>query len=110
MKRLLIIGAGSEQVVAINKACSMGIEVIVTDMNPSAPGMALAHHAEVVSTHDVAGNLRVAQSFKVHGVITLSSETAVPVVAHIATVMGLPSFSQETAFWATNKNAMRKTT
>ena len=108
MKRLLIIGAGSEQVVAINMARSMGIEVIVTDMNPSAPGMVFAHHAELVSTHDVAGNLRVAQLFKVNGVITLSSETAVPVVAHIATVMGLPSFSQETAFWATNKNAMRE--
>lgn len=108
MKRLLIIGAGSEQVVAIKMARSMGIEVVVTDINPSAPGMALAHHAEVVSTHDAVGNLAVAQSFHVNGVITLSSETAVPVVAHIAAVMGLASFSQETAFWATNKNAMRE--
>jgi len=47
MKRLLIIGAGSEQVVAIKMARSMGIEVVVTDINPSAPGMALAHHAEL---------------------------------------------------------------
>lgn len=108
MKRLLIIGAGIEQVVAINMAKRMGIEVIVTDLKPDAPGMALAHHTQVVSTHDVAGNLKVAQTFKVDGVLTLSSETAVPVVAHIASVMGLPGFSQDTAFWATNKNAMRQ--
>lgn len=108
MKRLLIIGAGTEQVVAIQMARSMGIEVVVTDLNAAAPGMAMAHHAETVSTSDVQGNLRVAKQYKVNGVMTLSSETAVPVVAHIAETMGLPGFSVDTAYWATNKNAMRE--
>lgn len=108
MKRLLILGAGHEQLVALHKALEMGIEVIATDINPHAPGMQLAHHSRVVSTDDAVGNLEVAQEFRVDGVMTLSSETAVPVVAHIATEMGLPGYSPETAFWATNKNAMRE--
>jgi biotin carboxylase len=107
MKRLLILGAGHEQLVAIHKALELGIEVIATDINPNAPGMHLAHHSRVVSTDDAAGNLRVAKEFEIDGVMTLSSETAVPVVAHISSSMGLPGYSPETAYWATNKNAMR---
>jgi biotin carboxylase len=108
MKRLLIIGAGHEQVGAILMARDMGVEVIATDINPSAPGMGLAHHCRVVSTDNAAGNLEVANAFQIDGVITLSSETAVPVVAHIAEALGLPGYSSETAYWATNKNAMRE--
>jgi len=108
MKRLLVIGAGHEQLGAIRMARNMGVEVIATDINPRAPGMTAAHHARVVSTDNAVGNLHVAKAFQIDGVITLSSETAVPVVAHIAKTLGLPGYSPETAYWATNKNAMRE--
>ena len=108
MKRLLVIGAGPEQLGAIRLARDLGVEVIATDINPRSPGMTVAHHARVVSTKNAAGSLQVAQAFKVDGVITVSSETGVPVVAHIAHAMGLPGFSPDTAHWATNKNAMRE--
>jgi biotin carboxylase len=108
MKRLLVIGAGHEQAQAIGMARQMGLEVIATDINPGAPGMRLAHHACVVSTNDTEGNLTVARSFNIDGVMTLSSETAVPVVAHIAQALKLNGISTDTAYWATNKNAMRE--
>lgn len=108
MKRLMVIGAGQEQLGAICMARDMGVEVIATDINPNAPGMKVAHHSRVVSTDDMAGNLQVATAFKIDGVMTLSSETAVPVVAHIVQTLGLPGYGPETAYWATNKNAMRE--
>jgi len=108
MKRLLVIGAGHEQLGAIRMARDMGVEVIATDINPCAPGMTVAHHARVVSTDNAAGNLQVAKAFQIDGVITLSSETAVPVVAHIVQTLGLPGYGPDTAYWATNKNAMRE--
>lgn len=105
---LLIIGAGHEQVPAIRKAQAMGYRVAVTDMNPDAPGMALADAARVVSTADKAGNLAVARELAIGGVMTIGSETAVPVVAHVAAALGLPGYSEATALAATNKNTMRE--
>lgn len=106
-KTLMIIGAGHEQVPAIKMAAEMGYRVLTTDRNPEAPGIAHAHCFELVSTGDKEGNLEAARKHAIAGVMTLGSETAVPVVAHIAQVLGLPGVSEETAYKATNKNAMR---
>ena len=83
-KTLLIIGAGHEQVGAIIQAQQLGHRVVVTDRNPHAPGLKHADAYELVSTSDAAGNLAVAKRYAIDGVMTLGSETAVPVVAHIA--------------------------
>jgi len=105
---LLIIGAGHEQVPAIRKARMMGLRVAVTDANPDAPGMSLADVSRVVSTNDRSGNLAIARELSVAGVMTLGSERAVPVVAHVASSLGLPGYSEATALAATNKNVMRE--
>lgn len=106
-KTLMIIGAGHEQVPAIRMAAEMGYRVLTTDRNPEAPGVVYAQCFELVSTGDKEGNLAAARKHAIAGVMTLGSETAVPVVAHVAQVLGLPGFSEETAYKATNKNAMR---
>lgn len=106
-KTLMIIGAGHEQVPAIKMAAEMGYRVLTTDRNPEAPGVVYAQCFELVSTGDKEGNLAAARKHAIEGVMTLGSETAVPVVAHIAQVLGLPGFSEETAYKATNKNSMR---
>jgi len=109
MTRLVhIIGAGHEQVPAIRMAREMGCRVLVTDRNPGAPGVAEADLFEPVSTADKEGNLEAARRHGVQAVMTLGSETAVPVVARIASALGLPGISEDTAFKATNKNAMRE--
>ncbi len=107
-RTLLVIGAGHEQVPAILKAREMGFQVAVTDLNPEAPGMGLADFSRVVSTADREGNLAVARELAIDGVMTIGSETAVPVVAHVAASMGLPGYSEATALAATNKNKMRE--
>ena len=104
---LLIIGAGHEQVPVIRKAKALGYRVAVTDRNPHAPGMALADLSAAISTADGPATLDFARRNGIGGVMTLSSETAVPVVALLTETLGLNGFSQATALAATNKNVMR---
>jgi biotin carboxylase len=106
-KTILIVGAGHEQVPAILTAQQLGLRVVTSDRNPAAPGSRVADHFELADTADKNANLRIARTYKANGVMTLGSETAVPVVAFVARELGLPGYSEETAFLATNKNGMR---
>lgn len=107
MKKILIIGAGIEQVPAIKIAKQMGYYVVTTDFNPSAPGMSFADKSFVISTNDKEKNLEVAIQEKVDGVMAICSETAVSVVGHICDQLGLKGLSASTAIQSTNKGAMR---
>lgn len=108
MKRILIIGAGTEQIAVIREAKLMGHFVIVTDFNPNAPGIAFADKFVLVSTTDGPGNAEVGKKENIDGVLTVCSETAVPTVAYVANELNLPSFSKRTALLGTNKSEMRK--
>ncbi len=109
MKKILIVGAGIEQVPAIKIAKEMGHTVLVSDMSPAAPGIPFADKSYIVSTKDYEGNLKIASEENIDGIMTLCSETAIPVVAKVSSKLGLPGFSERTAFAATNKGAMRET-
>ncbi len=108
MKKVLIIGAGLEQINAIKKAKELGLFVVVTDLSPKAPGIQFADSYEQISTNDKIGNLNCAKKYKVNGVLTVCSETAVPTVAFVCEALRLPSFSINTAEYATNKAQMRQ--
>lgn len=108
MKKVLVIGAGVEQVPAIQIAKAEGHYVITTDMSMKAPGIPLADKAYKVSTTDAAGNLEIAQKEKIDAVLTVCSETAVPTVAHVAHELKLPGWKKDIALKATNKLEMRK--
>ncbi len=107
-KKLLIIGAGVEQVPAIQIAKEMGYFVITSDYNPKAPGMSLADASFIISTNDKKGNLELARKEQIDGVMTVCSETAIPVMGHVCEQLGLPGFTLDTAVKSTNKGAMRK--
>ena len=108
MKKILIIGAGIEQVESIKMAREMGHYVITSDMNLSAPGVKYADKAYEYSTTDSKGNISLAQKEGIDGVMTVCSETAVPTVAAVAEALHLPGFKMDTALKATNKAEMRK--
>ena len=108
-KKLLVVGAGHEQVPAIVRAKQFGIKVYATDWDSEAPGAKLANKFEKISTADKDKNLEFAQASKVDGVMTLSSELAVPVVAYVAEKMALNTgLDQDIALRATNKNVMHR--
>lgn len=76
MKTLLILGAGKEQVAAINAAKAKGIRTLVLDFNPKADGRALADEFHLVSTRDRDAILNFVRSYagKIDGVMTIASD------------------------------------
>jgi biotin carboxylase len=107
-KTVLLVGAGRHQRRAIQRAHELGVRVVAVDRNEGAPGLAHADVAEVVDFVDVERVIEVARSHAVDGVLTISADRAVPVVAAVAEAVGLPGIGTETAHAMTNKIAMRR--
>ena len=112
MKRnLIVIGGGLLQVPLIERAKSMGLNVLVFDISPEAPGMQIADESVIMSTQDSDGCVRKARKLSgvkpIHGVIT-SGTDASKVVAAIAGALKLPGIRYADAEAASNKVLMRK--
>ena len=109
MKTVLFVGAGRHQRRAILRARELGLRTVAVDRNPEAPGLQAADAGEAVDFEDVAGVTEVARRHAVDGVLTISADRAVPVVAAVAEALGLPGIGTETARLMTHKIAMRRT-
>src|SRR5689334_5574764 len=103
-----MVGAGRHQRRAILRAQELGLRVVGVDRNADAPGLAAADVGEVVDFTDVATVTEVARKHAVDGVLTVSADRAVPVVAAVAEALGLPGIGTETAHAMTHKVAMRR--
>ena len=109
VKTVLFVGAGRHQRRAILRAKELGLRVVAVDRNPDAPGLQVADVGEAVDFTDVAAVTEVARRHGVDGVLTVSADRAVPVVAAVAEALGLPGIGTETAHLMTHKIAMRRT-
>ncbi len=109
-RRLLIIGAGVEQIRAYELAREMGLEVIGTDRNPDAPALAYADHQLISDTHDPGANVKAALAFHaehpIHGVMTIAHDVPLT-VARVAEALDLPHIPIEAAELAIDKLAMK---
>jgi biotin carboxylase len=105
---VLFIGAGRHQRRALERLRELDVRVIAVDRNPAAPGLSVAAVGEVVDFRDVAAVAELGRRHAVDGVTTFAADRAVPVVARIAEVLGLPGIGSETAHLMTNKIAMRR--
>ncbi len=108
MRTVLFVGAGRHQRRAIAQAKALKLRVVAVDRNPDAPGLAEADIAKVVDFSDVEQVLKATARIKLDGVLTVSADRAVPVVAAVAEARGLPGIGVETAHLLTNKIAMRR--
>jgi biotin carboxylase len=108
VKTVLFVGAGRHQRRAIAQARAQGLRVVAVDRNPDAPGLAEADVAEVVDFSDVDAVIEVGRRHAVNGVLTISADRAVPVVAAVAEALGLPGIGTDTAYVMTQKIAMRR--
>jgi biotin carboxylase len=106
-KTVLFVGAGRHQRRAILRAKELGLRVAAVDRNPDAPGLQEADIAKVVDFADVDAVLKATARLKLDGVLTVSADRAVPVVAAVAEERGLPGIGVETAHLMTHKVAMR---
>jgi len=111
-KTILIVSGGIEAVAGIRVAKDMGLHVVVSDMNPNAPGFAVADDRILASTYDVAATVAAATDFHrnvrpIDGVICIASDVPLT-VASVAAALGLPGIPVAAARLATDKLAMKQ--
>lgn len=108
--RLLIIGAGLEQVPAYQLAKDKGLSVVGTDMNADAPAFEFADDTLIASTRDVDETLAVvgayAAKFPIDGVMTIANDVPYTVAA-VAEALGLPHANKDAVRKLTNKIHMK---
>jgi len=108
MKKILILGASIWQIPAIEKAKAMGLTVVVADMNPDAVGFKIEGiTCEIASTIDMEAILSIAKKHNIDGIMTIASDMPMRTIAAVSGKLNLVGISEETAFNATNKAAMR---
>jgi biotin carboxylase len=104
---VLFVGAGRHQRRAIEQARARGLTTAAVDRNEDAPGLAAADVAEVVDFTAVSDVVEVARRVGADGVLTVSADRAVPVVAAVAEELGLPGIGTRMAQLLTHKRVMR---
>jgi biotin carboxylase len=107
MKTVLVVGAGRYQRAVIHRAHELGYRVVAVDRNPDAPGLRLADLPRVADFSRPGAVLEAVSDLAIDGVLTVQAERAVPMVASLAEVLGLPGIGVGTARLMTNKLAMR---
>jgi biotin carboxylase len=108
VRTVLFVGAGRHQRRAILQAKELGLRVAAVDRNPDAPGLKEADVAKVVDFSDVNAVLKATSRLSIDGVLTVSADRAVPVVAAVAEARGLPGIGTRAAHLLTHKVAMRR--
>jgi biotin carboxylase len=108
VKTVLFVGAGRHQRRAILRAKELGLRVVAVDRNPDAVGLPDADEGHVVDFANVETVIDVAKTHAIDGVLTVSADRAVPIVAAIAEELGLPGIGTQTAHLMTHKVAMRR--
>jgi biotin carboxylase len=103
-KRLLVLGAGPQQVGLLAAARRRGLFVIAVDRDPSAPGFRYADRRAIISVEDEPSVERLAEAERIDGVIAPGISWAVAVAARVAERLGLEHpISSETALLVTSK-------
>jgi biotin carboxylase len=105
--RLVVLGAGDNQLPLIRRAIELGCVVITVDNIPGNVGHRLAHRSLNVSTADVEGVIGMLREVRPDGVTTFASDVATVAVAEVCRELGLPGPPPEVARCLTNKATFR---
>ncbi len=107
---ILIVSGGLLQLAAIEAARQLGLAVVMTDRDLSAPAMAFADEAHEVDIFDVEAHIRLVrdlrQRWDLQGVFCQGADVEVTVAA-VAQKFGFPGIPVEAAKTTKNKAAMR---
>lgn len=102
-KRLLLIGAGHEQLAALRAAQQLGLFVIALDGNPHAPGLSQADEGICVDIRDVEAVTKIGKDATVDGVFSHAVDLPF-VVAIVAQHLRVPGLDPDIALRASNKH------
>jgi len=112
-KTILIIGGSIDAAAGIQLAKQMGLHVVVSDMNPHAPGIAYADDYIEASTYDIENTVNAARAYqhrkkrRIDGVTCIAADVP-QTVAAVAEAMDLPGISSSAAFLSSNKLEMKR--
>jgi len=112
MKTLWVVSGGSEAVPGIQRAKDMGLHIVVSDINPNAPGFAIADDCIIADTYSIEETVETAVHYHkttcpIDGVMCMASDVPLT-VAGVADALGLPGLFIETARLAADKLAMKQ--
>ena len=106
--RILIIGAGSYQVPAIQRVRALGHEAYCVDYKAGQPGFGFADGFRIIDVRDKEACLAYAAELNIDGVLSWGATLTLPTVSYIAQRMGLPGLPIETSVLSMNKWAIRE--
>lgn len=106
-KRIMVLGGSNFQVPIITRAKEMGMYVISCDYLPDNPGHKLSDEYHNVSTTDKDAVLALARTLDLDGIVTLSSDPAIPTVAYVADALGLCGPSPNAVIILSEKDKFR---
>jgi biotin carboxylase len=95
-KKIMVLGAGPEQTLAIQAAIDLGYEVLAIDENPDAPGLSIAKWGFSSSLQDIERLIQLGIKYKVDGVFSHGVEIPV-IVAKVAESLKLPGLKVDVA-------------
>ena len=109
-KRILILGAGSAQIDAIEYCKARGYEVAGCSYTNTDSGIPYLDYFEQIDIKDVKGVAALAEKYGASVIYSVGSDIAMPTVMKASEMLGLPHFiSHETAEICHCKNLMRET-
>jgi biotin carboxylase len=88
--KLLVLGAGRQQLGLLDAARRRGLVVVAVDRDPSAPGFRLADRRALISFEDEPALHRLAEAERIDGVISPANDWSVGIAARVAHRLALP--------------------
>ncbi len=88
--KLLVLGAGRQQLALLDAARKRGLVVVAVDRDPSAPGFRLADRRALISFEDEPALHRLAEAERIDGVISPANDWSVGIAARVAHRLALP--------------------
>lgn len=107
MSRILIIGAGWEQVELIKRIKDEGHFIIATHPFMSVDGLNLADSFYIKDSRDIKGHITIAETHKIDAVITDNCDYSFFTAAVVASKFKLPFADIQSAIYSNDKYAQR---
>lgn len=107
MKKILLLGGSSQQIVAIETAKRLGYFTILCDYLEDNPGQYYSDKFYLVSTTDKEAILDLAIKEEIDGVLAYASDPAAPTAAYVAEKLGLNTNPYNSVEILCNKDLFR---
>lgn len=107
MKKILLLGGSSQQVVAIETAKKLGYYTILCDFLSDNPGQFVADKFYLESTTDKDKILEIAKKENIDGILAYASDPAAPTAAYVAEKLNLPGNPYQSVEILCNKDRFR---